>query len=250
MTRLRAWARLARVLLHIVLGYCTIAWKFPRLSEEQKQMRIQAWSLELIGCLAIKLVVNGQPPAAGPVLLVANHISWLDIAVMHAARHCRFVSKADVKRWPVVGSLASGAGTLFIERESRRDAKRMVSDMAECLQQGEILAIFPEGTTGDGAQVLPFHANLLQAAIAAQAPVQPVALHFADEATGSLSFAPCYIGDDTLLQSLWRTLKTSGLVAVVTFGVPQVHEGRDRRVWAADLRQAVVDLRGEVTLHV
>ena len=65
-----------------------------------------------------------------------------------------------------------------------------------------------------------------------------------------MSFAPCYIGDDTLLQSLWRTLKTGGVVAVVTFGVPQVHEGRDRRVWAADLRQAVVDLRGEVTLRV
>jgi 1-acyl-sn-glycerol-3-phosphate acyltransferase len=166
---------------------------------------------------------------------------------MHAARHCRFVSKADVKRWPVVGSLASGAGTLFIERESRRDAKRMVTHMAQCLEQGEILAIFPEGTTGDGAQVLPFHANLLEAAIAAQAPVQPVALHFADEATGALSFAPCYIGDDTLLQSLWRTLKTSGVVAVVTFGELQVQEGRDRRVWAADLRQAVLDLRGELS---
>lgn len=246
MKRLRAWARLARVLLHIVVGYCTIAWKFPRLSEEQKQIRIQVWSSELIGHLAIKLIVNGQPPQAGPVLLVSNHISWLDIAVMHAARHCRFVSKADVKRWPVVGSLASGAGTLFIERESRRDAKRMVSHMAECLEQGEILAIFPEGTTGDGAQVLPFHANLLQAAIAAQAPVQPVALHFVDAATGAMSFAPCYIGDDTLVQSLWRTLKTNGIVAVVSFGAAQQVQGRDRRAWAADLRQAVIDLRGEV----
>lgn len=246
MTLMRAWARLVRVLLHILVGYCTIAWKFPRLSQEQKQVRIQVWSQALLARLAIKLIVNGQPPQAGPVLLVANHISWLDIAVMHAARHCRFVSKADVQRWPVVGTLAQGAGTLFIERESRRDAKRMVTDMAECLQRGEILAIFPEGTTGDGAQVLPFHANLLQAAIAAQAPVQPVALHFADEATGALSFAPCYIGDDTLVQSLWRTLKTSDLVAVVSFGVPQVHEGRDRRMWAADLRQAVVELRGEV----
>lgn len=246
MTRLRAWARLARVLLHIVVGYCTIRFVFARLSEEQKQIRIQAWSQALLARLAIKLIVNGQPPQVGPVLLVSNHISWLDIAVMHAARHCRFVSKADVQRWPVVGSLAQGAGTLFIERESRRDAKRMVTHMAECLQQGEILAIFPEGTTGDGAQVLPFHANLLQAAIAAQAPVQPVALHFADEATGAMSFAPCYIGDDTLVQSLWRTLKTSGLVAVMSFGVPQTDAGRDRRVWAADLRQAVVDLRGVV----
>jgi 1-acyl-sn-glycerol-3-phosphate acyltransferase len=195
------------------------------------------------------LIVNGQPPQSGPVLLVANHISWLDIAVMHAARHCRFVSKADVQRWPVVGSLAQGAGTLFIERESRRDAMRVVNDMAQCLQQGQILAIFPEGTTGDGTKVLPFHANLLQAAIIAQAPVQPVALHFADHATGAVSFAPCYIGEDTLAQSLWRTLKTSGLVAVVSFGVPQFDQGRDRRVWAGDLQQAVLGLRGAVTLR-
>jgi 1-acyl-sn-glycerol-3-phosphate acyltransferase len=114
------------------------------------------------------------------------------------------------------------------------------------LEQGDVLAVFPEGTTGDGTTVLPFHGNLLQAAIAAQVHVQPVALHFADAATGTMSFAPCYIGEDTLLQSLWRTLKTNGIVAVVSFGAAQEVQGRDRRAWAADLRQAVIDLRGEV----
>jgi len=249
MKRLRAWARLCRVLAHIVVGYCTMVWVFPRLTSAQKEERIRAWSLELLARLAIKLIVNGQSPQAGPVLLVANHISWLDIAVMHATRHCRFVSKADVHRWPVVGRLAEGAGTLFIERESHRDAMRVVHHMAEHLQQGEILAVFPEGTTGDGTTVLPFHANLLQAAIAAKAPVQPVALHFADEATGAMSFAPCYVGDDTLVQSLWRTLKTSGIAVVVSFGEPQMAQGRDRRAWAADLRDAVIALRSNATLR-
>jgi 1-acyl-sn-glycerol-3-phosphate acyltransferase len=184
------------------------------------------------------------------VLLVANHISWLDIVVMHAARHCRFVSKADVQHWPVVGTLADAAGTLYITRESRRDAMRVVHQMAERLQAGDVLAVFPEGTTGDGSQVMPFHGNLIQAAISASATVQPVAMHFADMVTGAMSFAPCYIGDDTLLQSLWRTLTTPNLEAVVSFGTAQTAKGRDRRVWAQDLRQAVIDLRADPSLRV
>lgn len=233
---------------HVLVGAWTVRVTFPRLSSVQKEERIQAWAIELLARLAIKLIVKGVPAEVGPVLLAANHISWLDIMVLHAARHCRFVSKSELKQWPLVGTLASGAGTLFIERESRRDAMRVVHHMAECLRQGDILAVFPEGTTGDGAQVLPFHANLLQAAISAGAPVQPVALHFADETTGAVSFAPCYIGDDTLVQSIWRTLRAEGVVAVLNFGALQVAAGRDRRAWASDLRSTIVELRGEVKL--
>jgi len=237
-----AFARLLRIALHLLVGAWTIRWTFPRLSEAQKNERIQAWARALLAQLAIKLIVNGSPKP-GPVLLVSNHISWLDIVVIHATGHCRFVSKADVQRWPVVGMLATGAGTLYIERESRRDALRVVHHMAERLQAGDVLAVFPEGTTGDGSTVLPFHANLLQAAIAAQAPVQPMALHFVDSVTNAMSFDPCYIGDDTLLQSVWRTLRSRDLQAVVSYGTPQLAEGRDRRAWAADLREAVIALR-------
>jgi 1-acyl-sn-glycerol-3-phosphate acyltransferase len=245
---LRAGWRALRVLQHVLAGAWTSKWVLPRLSPAQKEARIQAWALELLARLAIKLIVNGQPMQAGPVLLASNHISWLDIMVLHAARHCRFVSKAELQRWPLVGTLATGAGTLFIERESRRDAMRVVHHMVQCLEQGDVLAVFPEGTTGDGTHVLPFHANLLQAAISAQAPVQPVALHFAEGHSGAVSFAPCYIGDDTLIQSIWRTLKARNVVAVVSFGTAQHAQGRDRRAWAADLRTAVIDLRGEVKL--
>jgi 1-acyl-sn-glycerol-3-phosphate acyltransferase len=243
MNRMRALWRLLRVVSHIFHGIWTIRMAFPRLPVEQRNVRVQVWALEMLGCLAIKLVVRGQPPLIGPMLLVANHISWLDIAVMHAARHCRFVSKDDVQHWPLVGTLASAAGTLYIARESRRDAMRVVHQMAEALTSGDILAVFPEGTTGDGTHVQPFHANLLQAAITAQVPVQPVALQFVDGVRGGISLAPCYIGDDTLLQSLWRTLCADGVQAVVQFGAPQNAEGRDRRAWAADLRQTIVDLR-------
>jgi len=241
--RVSAGWKLARAIAHIVSGCIMVVVMFPRLTSAQKEARIQLWAHTLLSRLAIKLIVIGEPPAQGPVLLAANHISWLDIVVMHAARHCRFVSKADVKHWPLIGTLAAGAGTLFIERESRRDAMRVVHHMAERLQAGDILAIFPEGTTSDGVNMLPFHANLFQAAIAANAPVLPVALRFTDFASGEHSLAPCYIGDDSLMDSVWRTLTSPQLCAVLTFGVPQSAQGRDRRTWAADLRSAVEGLR-------
>ena len=246
MANIVACWRLLRVLVHLLVGARRIQWVFPGLLQPERDAQVQAWARELLSLLDIKLVVNGYPPAIGPVLLVSNHISWLDIVVMHAARHCRFVSKASVQHWPIVGILANGAGTLYFERESRRDAMRVVHHMAERLVAGDVLAVFPEGTTGDGSTVLPFHANMLQAAIAAQAPVQPVGLHFCDGATGQHSFAPCYIGEDSLLQSLWRTLKTQDLQAVVSFGTAQMPQGRDRRAWAADLHQAVVNLRSAI----
>jgi 1-acyl-sn-glycerol-3-phosphate acyltransferase len=116
--------------------------------------------------------------------------------------------------------------------------------MAQCLRDGDVLAIFPEGTTGDGSSLLPFHANLLQAAISADAPVQPVALQFADSSTGTISYAPCYIGDDTLWESLWRTLRADNVQAIVQFGTPELAQGRDRRTWATDLRETIAELRG------
>lgn len=245
--RARASWKGVRVLMHIVTGLCTIWLVFPRLSPPQKEERIQAWALAMLDRIAIKLIVNGPTPGQGPLLLAANHISWLDIVVMLAARHCRFVSKADVRHWPLIGTLASAAGTLFIERESRRDAMRVVHHMAERLQAGDVLAIFPEGTTSDGVNLLPFHANLFQAAISVNAPVLPVALRFADAATGERSLAPCYINDDTLLGSIWRTLTAPALCAVVTFGEPQGAHGRERRAWAADLRAAVEGLRAQAS---
>jgi 1-acyl-sn-glycerol-3-phosphate acyltransferase len=243
MRSLRALGRLLRGLLHIGVGLWTIYLHFPQLPASHKEARVQAWARRLLALWGIELVVRGEPPHGGPMLLVANHISWLDIVVMHAARHCRFVSKSDVRHWPLIGTLASGAGTLYIERESRRDAMRVVHRMAGALRDGEVVAVFPEGTTSDGVELLPFHANLIQAAISAQAPVQPVALQFVDRVTGAPSFAPCYIGDDTLVGSIWRTLTTPGIQAVVSFGEPQTAAGRDRRAWARDLRDHVDALR-------
>lgn len=232
-----------RGLWHVFMGMWTIYLRFPQLNPEQREARVQAWALQFLALWGIHLKVLGQPVVNGPALIVANHISWLDILVMHAARHCRFVSKSDIREWPLVGMLATGAGTLYIERTSRKDALRMVKDMAEAMKNGDVVAVFPEGTTSDGRELLPFHANLIQAAIAAEAPVQPVSLKFVDAATGQPSFAPCYIGDDTLVGSMWRTLSAPAIVAVVHFGEPQAANGRDRRAWAHDLREDIIGLR-------
>jgi 1-acyl-sn-glycerol-3-phosphate acyltransferase len=192
--------------------------------------------------MGIGLQVHGRAHG-GPVLLVANHISWLDIVVMLSAQYCRFVAKSELKAWPLIGPLATAAGTLYIERASSRDALRVVHHMAERLQAGDVLAVFPEGTTGDGVHVLPFHANLLQAAIAAHVPAQAVGLRFVD-AWGQPSFAPCYIGDDTFIGSVWRTLCARGLEVHVAFAAPDLSQGRNRRAWAVDLRAQVMAVRG------
>ena len=103
--------------------------------------------------------------------------------------------------------------------------------------------MFPEGTTGDGQTLLPFHANLIQAAIAAEAAVLPVGLSFVDAQSGERHDGPLFVGDTTLLQSLWNTLRSTGVQAVVHYGEPQRAQGRDRRTWAQDLRTAVMALR-------
>ena len=125
----------------------------------------------------------------------------------------------------------------------RSASRRELRSMQESLERGEVLAVFPEGTTGDGREMLPFHANLLQAAVAAQAPVQPVGLRFADKATGATSFAPSYIGDETLVGSIWRTLSAPPIEAVVHYGTPELAGGRDRRAWTQHLHDTVDQLR-------
>ena len=235
--------KLLRGLWHVLMGWFTIYFRFPQLSQQQRDARVQAWAMQLLRIWGIDLEVRGKPVVSGPALLVCNHISWLDILVIHATRHCRFVSKSELRDWPVLGTLASGGGTLYIERAQRKDAMRMVKDMAQSLRNGDVLAVFPEGTTGDGMGLLPFHANLIQSAIEGDAPIQALALQFVDAKTNTISMAARYIDDDTLLDSVWSTLNARGLKAVENFGELQLAHGRDRRQWAADLQQDVMKLK-------
>lgn len=234
-----AW-RLARVGLHLLHGMAVMALRFPSLDARGRQARIQWWSAGLLRAVGVSLRISGTP-RPGATLLLANHVSWLDVAALHAAvPQARFVSKSDVRHWPLLGWLVAGAGTLFIERERKRDALRVVHAMAEALQAGETVAVFPEGTTGPGPEPLPFHANLLQAAIATATPIQPVALRFAD-AHRRFSPAVEFVGDTTLLRSLWWVATARGLTAHVDLLLPQASAHADRRALAETLRGLIAD---------
>lgn len=238
MGTLRAVWRLARAVLHGLHGVLIVLFVFPRLSVERRRGQIRWWSAKMMRMLGIRLSVSGQFKA-GAKLIVANHISWLDIMAVHAVcPEARFVSKAEVQRWPLVGRLVDAAETLYLERERKRDALRVVHQMAEALTAGGTVAAFPEGTTGNGVELLPFHANVLQAAIATETPVQPVALRYAD-AGHPVSPNALWLGDTTLAGTLWNLASADGLVAHVTVLPPMGTAHADRRALAAHLRDEI-----------
>ncbi len=240
---LRAFWRVGRMVGHVLHGVW-IAWReFDGASSAHRCARIQQWSAEMLVLLGITLRPSGRFQT-GPQLLAINHVSWLDIMAVHAVcPQARFVSKADVKAWPLLGWLITQAGTLFIERESKRDALRVVHQSAEALKAGDTVAFFPEGTTSDGHHLLPFHANLLQAAVSSGAPVQPVALRFS-EPGHAVSPSAAYIGETTLVQSLWMIACASGIEVHVDVLEPVASEGLDRRALVQAVRGRIAAALG------
>lgn len=232
-----AW-RLARLAPHVLHGLWIVKRRFELMTAAQKHGQIQWWSVKTLRILGIELKTQGQALPAGH-LLVANHISWLDIAGVHAVLpQARFVSKADVKHWPLVGALVEGAGTLFIERTSKRDALRVVHQTAAALQAGDCVAVFPEGTTGAGPEMLPFHANLLQAAVSTGAPVLPLVLRWYEPGE-RFSTSARFVGDMTLARSLWSIASAKGLGIDVQILPSVMTEGQDRRALGETLRSAI-----------
>ncbi|WP_157597988.1 MULTISPECIES: 1-acyl-sn-glycerol-3-phosphate acyltransferase [unclassified Rhizobacter] len=242
MRTLRAAWRIVACLAHVLRGVLICAFIFPFLSPARRVARVGPWCAAMLRRLGIRVVVQGEVHAA-PVMVVANHVSWIDILAINAACTARFVSKADIRQWPVIGWLTACGGTLFIERERKRDAMRVVHQVAEALQGGDVIAVFPEGTTSDGHGVLPFHANLLQAAITTGTPVQPVALRYAD-ATHAVSPAAAYIGDTSLLQSLWWVVMAEGLTAQVTVLPAHYSAHAQRRELSEAVRAGIVSSMG------
>ena len=242
--------RKARLVAHLLVGMFVVATRFPRASAAERLELNRAWSLKMLRLAGLRLVVhNDDARLDHGALVVANHVSWIDIYVINAWRPTPFVSKAEIRQWPVVGWLAQQLGTVFIQREKRSDAKRIMHELADRLSSGELMCVFPEGTTSDGLGLLPFHANMFQAAVLASAPVQPLCLMYED-AQGRQSTAPAYIDDLTLADSLNALLREGPLTAHVYVGVP-LAAGEDRRVLAgqaeAAVRGALEAMRGAQT---
>ncbi len=238
MRSLLALLKLLRCSLHLLHGIGTILTHFSGATHAQRSQHVADWSKRFLELLGVTLRINGQPLQNGPLMVVINHVSWLDILVILAAQPVCFVSKAEVRHWPVIGWLATNVGTLYIERTKARDALRVVHQIAENLSAGRLIAIFPEGTTSNGKSLLPFHANLLQAAIASNSPVQAVALRFL-EANGERSMSPIYVADDSLLSSAWRMMRAAPVTAQLDFLPSLPTDGLDRRVLAAQLQQHI-----------
>lgn len=231
------WRVLCAV-VHLVHGLLICAFVFPFLDAAGKMQTVGWWSARMLRMLGIALASEGAP-RGGSTLVVANHVSWLDILAINAVQPARFVSKADVRAWPVIGWLVACGGTLFIERERKRDALRVVHQVADALQQGQTIAVFPEGTTSEGHGLLPFHANLLQAAVSTGTPIQPVALRFSD-AREPVSLAAAYVGDTDLLSSLWSVVTAPRMRVTLRWLAPVPTGGVDRRALSDQLRERIL----------
>ena len=236
--RARAVWRLLRVMLFLCRLSLVMRWRFNALDAQSRRQRVQAWSREVFSCLGVQWSMLGVPPHPGAKLVVANHVSWMDIMAINATVPSRFVSKAEVGQWPIVGPLVTLAGTIYLERARRRDAMRVLGLLAQTLRDGDTAAVFPEGTTGDGHALLHFHANLLQSAIDADVPVQPMAIRYSD-ARLPISPAAAYVGSTTLAQSLWWIACAEGLRATVTVLPPVRVTHTDRRALAGRLQQII-----------
>ena len=240
---LRGVLRLTVTAWHIARGVYIVSAVFPRLDAAQREARIQRWSCAVLRSLGVSVHLHGRLDA-GAQMLVANHVSWLDVIVLQSlTRQARFVSKAEVQHWPLIGRLVVGAGTFFVERARPRQTSESVDAIAAALAAGQTVAVFPEGTTSDGHAVLPFRASLLQAALLAKVPVRPVALRYED-AHHTVSRSAPYIDDDTLLGSLWRTANAQDLLVTVHALAAHATSACARRPLAAAVRLAI-----EAALH-
>ena len=207
-------------------------------------MAVRRWSRKLLAIVRVRLRcrgLSGKLPER--CLLVLNHVSWIDIFLLDALHPAVFVAKAEIARWPLFGTIARGIGTVFIERGSRRSAQRTNRHIAEVLASGSPVACFPEGSTSYGHAVGRFHGALFQPAIDSDATVVPVVLRYVDS-DGKLSVASAYVGEHSLLRSVWTLLAERSLIAELRF-LPAVHaNGRDRRSFARQVQDDIARALG------
>ena len=244
---LRYLVRVPLLLLHILIAplLAVVVALLPAHSardaghEPQAHRIVRWWSARLLRIFGMQVRCSGEP-LADPVLFVANHVSWLDIELLHTQRAACFVAKAEIADWPLVGWLAARAGTLFHRRGSTHSLGAVMAVMVERLRQGRAVAVFPEGGidhAGSAYRVRTFHARIFQAALDATVPVQPVALAYRRD--GMLWEGATFLSGESFLGNFIRLLGESGLQAEVTFLAPVVASGDGRRRQAEAARDAI-----------
>jgi 1-acyl-sn-glycerol-3-phosphate acyltransferase len=231
---------MARLVLHLVVGLWKCALIFPWLDSAGREQRVRRWSQQLIAICGVKLVLRNDSgsEAVSPGLIISNHVSWLDIFVINSVHPCHFVAKSDIRDWPLIGWLCAKTGTIFIARGRQRDVRRIYAGLVRSIHNGDRVAFFPEGTTSAQGTVLPFHANLFEAAIEAQVPVQPYALRYLD-ADGSLHAAADFIGEMTFAESVAVILRNRRLTAELIRLPAIASEGAHRRELAQAAHNAI-----------
>lgn len=221
----------------LLQGVATVLCVYPFSSDRHRLRLKRWWSKAMLDILGVRLDADLRHAVPGS-MVVANHISWLDIFVINAALPSAFVAKEEVRHWPVIGWLAAINDTVFLKRGSRGHAKLINREIADILALGKHVAVFPEGTTTDGTHVLHFHAALLQPALIAGRPVVPAAISYW-EPDGERSLAPRYDGDLSLGDCLQSILGRKRLVARLATTSALGQDGGDRRTVAAAARAAI-----------
>lgn len=244
---LRYLLRIPMLLIHIVLVILVAALlSFP--GTKRSMIRgvradywlIQWWSHGMVRLFGIRIETVGRAHP-DPVLWVSNHVSWLDIEVLHAIRAVAFLSKAEVRHWPLLGHLARLGGTVFHKRGSTASLKASTESLTQRLQEGRSVALFPEGRTGPGDRVLTFHARMFQVAADASAPVQPVALEYrnADGINVDLGFRD----EEQFVPNLVRVMGDPPSIVRVHF-LPVISSEQDRKTMAIAAHAAVSEALG------
>ena len=229
--------RLGRLSIHLVRGVLTAATVFPFCSKTTRLNLIRSWSGRLLGILSVSLSVRGSLPQPKS-LLVSNHVSWLDIYLINAVCPPRFIAKSEIRSWPVIGWLSEKTGVLFVERERRLDTGRMNSVIADAIASGDIVAVFPEGTTSDGTCLLSFKAPLLEPARSAM--LHPAAIRYVKQ-SGETDTSVAYAGDTSFGESLWAVLGMNKIHAERVFLETIEVVGKDRKKLASDAEGVIAE---------
>jgi 1-acyl-sn-glycerol-3-phosphate acyltransferase len=204
-------------------------------------LAIRHWQAGLLRVFGLRTRRYGTP-LPGAVLFVANHVSWIDITLMHSQRVMGFVAKAEISRWPVVGWLASQGGTIYHHRGDNASLHGVMHQMVQRLEAGHAIGVFPEGRTTDGEHIGVFHARIFQPAVVAAVPAQPVALKYG--ARGSAQTTVAFQRGEHFLGNFLRLLGEPAREAEVHFLEPVAAADDGRRRMADTCRDRIIAAMG------